>query len=254
MRRGNGSRIFVLLWSLGSLLSCLSPTAGCAPASPVWGGATTTPEGRGDVSLGAAVRVGLGDLDPASAPDEVGPYVENAQGSGVAPAGAFRYGILEHTDLGVTVAGPLIRLDLRQELVLDESLARISLLGGVGPYLGFFGGDSDLDGAGATRIGVDLPLLIGIDGLSIVQLWLGARVGIEHAFGNLDGGGAAVDALSATGFRVGGVFGLALGFRHLHVMLELTAGWETWSGDLGASPVSVSGAVLTPAFALRYRI
>lgn len=237
------------------IATLLLVAAGCAPAVPVWGGATTTPKGRGDVSLGAAVRVGLGDLDPTGAPAEIAPYVENSQGSGVAPAGAFRYGVLDHTDVGVTVAGPLVRLDVRQELVLEEVPAKISLLGGIGPYVGFLGGD--VDGEGGTRVGVDLPLLLGIDGLSVVQLWIGARVGVEHVFGHLDGGAGgapALSALSATGFRIGGVFGLALGFRHLHVMVELTGGWETWSGDLGASPLSVSGVVLTPAFALRYRI
>jgi len=240
------------------IASLLLVTAGCAPAVPVWGGATTTPEGRGDVSLGAAVRVGLGDLDPAGAPAELAPYVETAQGSGVAPAGAFRYGVLDHTDVGVTVAGPLVRLDVRQELVLEESPLRLALLGGIGPYVGFLGGaGSGAEGEGGTRVGADLPLLLGVDGLSIVQMWIGARVGVEHVFGHLDGGtgGApALSALSATGFRIGGVFGLALGFRRLHVMVELTGGWETWSGDLGASPLSVSGVVLTPAFALRYRI
>ncbi len=225
--------------------------AGCAPAIPVWGGATTTPRGRSDISLGGAARVGLGGMSPEGVPAEIAPYVRKAQGSGVAPAGAFRYGVADHTDLGLTVSGPLARLDVRQELILSNDLVHIALVGGIGPYVGWLG--SQVDGEGGARVGADVPLLLGIDALSFLQLWIGARVGIEHAFGDLESMGT-IQSASATGFRIGGVFGLALGFRHLWVMLELTGGWETWSGDLGATPINTSGAVLVPTFGLRYRI
>jgi hypothetical protein len=227
--------------------------AGCAPAVPLWGGAETTPRGRGDLALGGAVRVGLGDLNVNGAPLEVARYVERAQGSGVAPVGSFRYGVGDHTDLGLMVAGPLVRLDVRQELVLGDlgGLVPITLVGGVGPYVGFIG--SDVDGEGGMRVGANVPLLVGIDALSFLQLWIGARFGVEHAFGDLQDSAGALASVSAIGLRIGGVFGLALGFRHLHVMIELTGGWETWSGDLGASQIAVSGAVLVPAFAVRYR-
>ncbi len=225
--------------------------AGCAPAIPLWGGASTTPKGRGDVTLGGAARVGLGDMNPANAPAEVEPYVRKSQGSGVTPAAALRHGIADHTDLGLTVAGPLARLDVRQELILADDLVPIALVLGVGPYVGWLG--SETDGEDGVRVGGDIPLLLGVDALSFLQVWIGARVGVEHAFGELEVAGAIASA-SATGFRVGGVFGLALGFRHLWVMLELTGGWETWSGDLGATQLDVSGAVLMPAFALRFRL
>jgi len=233
------------------LVAILILTAGCAPAIPLWGGASTTPARRGDVSLGGAVRVGLGDMNPENAPAEVQPYVQKVQGSGVAPAGSVRYGVGDHTDLGLTVAGPLVRLDVRQELILDESLIPIAIVAGVGPYIGWLG--SDVDGEGGMRVGADVPLLLGIDALSFLQLWIGARLGIEHAYGDLDVAGV-LESSSGTGFRIGGVFGIALGFRHLWVMLELTGGWETWTGDLGATQLDVSGAVLVPAFAIRYRI
>jgi hypothetical protein len=224
---------------------------GCAPAVPLWGGASTTPQGRGDVTLGGAARVGLGAMNPANAPAEVAPYVQKSQGSGVAPGAAFRYGVADHTDLGLTVAGPLARLDVRQELILADDLVPIALVVGAGPYVGWLG--SETDGEGGMRIGGDVPVLIGIDALSFLQVWIGARVGVEHAFGDLEVAGV-IESASATGFRIGGVFGLAIGFRHLWVMLELTGGWETWSGDLGATQLDVSGAVLVPAFALRFRI
>ena len=35
---------------------------------------------------------------------------------------------------------------------------------------------------------------------------------------------------------------------------EFAQRWETWTGDLGATQLDVSGAVLVPAFAIRYRI
>jgi len=139
----------------------------------------------------------------------------------------------------------------QSELMLDEALVPIALIFGAGPYVGWF--DGDVDGAGGMRVGGDIPLLLGIDALSFLQIWIGARFGVEHVFGDL-GVTGMLESAAATGFRIGGVFGLALGFRHVHVMLELTGGWESWSGDLGGANLEVSGAVLVPAFAIRYRI
>jgi hypothetical protein len=89
--------------------------------------------------------------------------------------------------------------------------------------------------------------------VSLVSLWVGLRGGIEHGFGSLVLGAASQEA-SATGVRLGGILGLAFGFKNVHALLELTVAYERWDGSIGASPVAVDGLVLTPAFALRYRI
>jgi hypothetical protein len=235
---------------MGLLLPVLI-VAGCAPAIPVLGAGSTTPERRGDFALGGAVRIATGELDPANAPPEAVSALGEAASSGVAPVASFRYGVASATDLGVTVAGTLGRLDVRHEIVLSEDIIRFVALAGIGAYGGHMGGGPD-DGAGA-RVGGDVPLVLGVDAVGLVSAYLGGRIGVEHAWGELGATGARQRA-AVTGFRAGGLFGLALGFRHVHALFELSALYERWSGDVGGAGLEVEGFVLVPAFALRVRM
>lgn len=203
-------------------LSACAP--GCAPAHPVLGGAATTPQDRGALALGGAARIPLGEELEG----------EHRSPGGVVPVTSYRRGIGPHTDVGVMVAGPLARLDLRQQLELSEDIVRVVLTGSIAPYAGA------IDGV-APGYGADLPLLFAVDADSLVELWIGPRLGVERA--QTEGLGWA------TGLRAGGVVGLAFGFRHLHALVELTAQYEAWW-----SRVDRDGVVLTPAFALRLRL
>lgn len=196
----------------------------CAPAHPLLTGATTTPEDRGALSLGGAARIPLGEALPEEA----------ASPGGVVPVAGFRHGIAPNTDVGAMVAGTLGRIDIRQQLVLQEDIVRMVLTGAIAPYAGAVD-------EGGLRYGADLPLTFAVDGDSLVELWIGPRLGVERAETDAEGW--------TTGFRVGGVAGLGFGFRHLHALIELTAQYETWSGQ-----VDRDGVVLTPAFALRLRL
>jgi hypothetical protein len=59
--------------------------------------------------------------------------------------------------------------------------------------------------------------------------------------------------LSATRYWGGGLLGLAVGFRHVHVAMELDAAYMTISGDYNQTHASLSGLSLAPATALWWR-
>jgi hypothetical protein len=91
------------------------------------------------------------------------------------------------------------------------------------------------------------------------MVWAGARGGWEHVDidnvtsepGSVEAGGAPLN-LSATATRwwAGGLVGLAAGFRHLHVALELDVSYANVSGDFGGAHAHIAGAAIAPAAAL----
>ena len=226
------------------LLACL---VGCAPALPSFTGGRTTPEGRGDVALGGSARVPLGDL---SRPVD-GPLLGLMSSGGVAPVGFFRVGVARGWDLGVLVAGPSGRLELRGGVRLG-SLARF--VGGVGVYGGGLTREAtDPQGAGdGFRVGALVPLVLTLDLGGIFEAWGGVRLGFEHVGGGLALGGIRTTG-DATAFRGGLVVGLAVGFRRVHALLELAADYEYWRGQLGSLGFERQGVALVPAFGLRVR-
>ena len=62
--------------------------------------------------------------------------------------------------------------------------------------------------------------------------------------------GAPPISLSADRFYGGGVAGLAVGFRHIHVAAEIEAAYQTISGSYNQTSVTVSGLTLSPGAAL----
>jgi hypothetical protein len=56
--------------------------------------------------------------------------------------------------------------------------------------------------------------------------------------------------LSATRFWGGGLVGLAAGFRHVHVAMELDVSYATISGDFNQAHADVSGVSIVPATAV----
>lgn len=207
--------------------------AGCAPTFPSFAGGRTTPPGRSDLALGTAIRVPIGDLadDPTLAPLAPG---------GVAPGAFARHGLGRDVDLGLEVSGPTARAHLRGQL--RSGMVRVVV--GIAPHVGLGHPDGDL-----LRVGGTIPIVLAIDVLSLYEVWIGVRLGVEHLTG-----AAAGDAISMTGIRTGGVVGLAAGFRRLHVLAELGIDHELWTGEVSDVPVERNGLVLTPAFAVRLRM
>jgi len=114
-----------------------------------------------------------------------------------------------------------------------------------------------LDGAGGQgegwRAGAFVPLTLALEVAGILEAWLGARLAFERVEGAL--APSALNApSSAWGLRGGGVVGLALGFRRLHVLAELAVDAEWWSGTTAGASFERVGVALTPALAVRVRL
>ncbi len=220
---------------------------GCAPALSSFSGARTTPEGRGDLAVGASVRAPLGDL--ARPTDQA--VLGLTSPGGVAPAGFFRLGLSRRMDLGVLIAGTTGRLEFR----LSERLGTYArVIGGISGYGGYVVRDDDPEGRGdGFRAGALAPLVLALDMGSIFEAWGGLRLGYEHVGGNVNTGTALAMSGDANAFRGGLVVGLAIGLARLHAMIELAADYEYWRGQLGGVVFERQGIALVPGFAIRAR-
>ncbi|HJL19579.1 MAG TPA: hypothetical protein RMH99_28205 [Sandaracinaceae bacterium LLY-WYZ-13_1] len=212
---------------------------------PSFVGGGTVPHDRTDLAVGAAVRVPVGGLVPEGAEDVDAALGFGAPG-GVAPVALVRHGVTDDVDLGVTAAGSSLHAPVRAQLALGGSSLR--LVAGLAPHVGVVH-----DEGAAARFGATLPIGFAFDALSILSAWLAARVGVEHVTGEL-GADDAARSVALTGVRTGGVVGLAVGFRRLHVLVELGVDHERWLGDLADNAIDTDGIVLTPAFAVRLRL
>lgn len=218
--------------------------AGCAPALPSLLGGRTTPEDRTDLALGGAVRVPVGEMVPEGV-DVSDELLRLTSVGGVVPVAFVRHGVTRDVDLAVEAAGSTLRLGVRGQLRLPRGLV---LMAGLTPHVG-----AAVDDGAAVRFGGSLPVGLAIDLFSLIEAWLAARVAVEHAVGEV-GSSAAARSASVTGLRTGGVVGIAVGFRRVHVLLELGVDHELWLGSVGDTSIGRTGVVLTPAFALRIRL
>lgn len=222
----------------------LALVSGCAPALPTFTGGRTTPSDRTDIALGGAVRVPVGELVPEGT-DPSDELLRLSSVGGVAPVAFVRHGLTEDVDLDVQAAGSTLRIGVRGQLRLPSGLR---LVAGLTPHVG-----AAYDDGRMVRFGGALPIALAIDLFSVVEAWIGARLVVEHATGEL-GQDASARGASVTGIRSGGVVGLAVGFRRVHVLVELGVDHELWLGEIGDTSIERSGVALTPAFALRIRL
>ena len=229
-------------WAL--LFVCFA--TGCAGALPSFSGASTTPKFRTDVAMGGSARVPTGDL--TSHDDGLS---EGAQAGGVVPVAYLRHGISRTWDFGLLVAGTTFRAAFRHETLLSDGSTRYALVSAVAPY----GGWTETDEASGGRVGLDVPITYGIEFGGVYEFWVGPRIGVEHVRGSVTFDDQAGLSASATALKGGGIVGMALGVRRIHVLVELTAQWEQWFTDTPSDASSRRGAVvLTPAFAVRVRL
>lgn len=210
----------------------------CAPALPPLAGGDTTPGGRGDLALGGSARVPFGELR-----DHEDAVLNEATTAGVAPVAQGRIGLGNHTDVGLRLQGNLARASLRKRWQVERQLG---LLVGAAPYAGWVP-DRGGDRSPGRRLGLDVPLTLGARFNGVYEAWGGLRFAMEHATAPNE------PRESVLGMRAGLILGLAVGFRRLHALLELTADYEYWAVQSG-SEASYGGMALTPAFALRFRL
>ncbi len=233
-----------------ALLACALCSA-CAGALPLLGGGSTTPRGRADFAIAGAARAPLGNLRNREGVDlSRSRYRESAEKGGVIPVAASRYGIGQHWDLGVQVAGTTLRLEGRREFVLRESVNRPSAITGFAGWGGWIPGD---DGGNGYRVGAEVPVFLGVEFGGLYEVWGGVRVAAEHVGGTfLKNEQLARAAVWAA--RAGPVVGFAAGFRRVHAFIELSTFYEGWFGEHGNTSIRRSGVVFVPAWGLRLRL
>ena len=209
------------------------------------------------MAAGGAARVPLGNLgSPERAVDDTTERAIDLQGftrrGGLAPLASISVPLAERTDLGVRVVSGALALALRHGIALQE---KIQLLGALRPYGGAVFIDDGQGGQSAVgpRLGVDTVWVLAIDVSGVFEAWAGARAGVEHARCRLEGQDRFRAALRGTLLRLGSLVGLGVGFRRLHLLMELGADREWWwmGGDI--EPEERTGFSLTPALALRLR-
>jgi len=168
----------------------------------------------------------------------------------VAPWVGARIGFAGSNEAGLTYAGNAVRLDARHAFTLSKSVALSAGLGGQVILAG-----RKREGEEPSALsggGLDIPLLVGWTSTGgLYSGWIGPRAGISWVQGSM--GVAGADAplpLSGRDVRVGLVAGLRVGFRHVHVALEIGGDWHSVAGSLGDADVSFGQISLTPAGAL----
>lgn len=241
---------------LAALVAFAAGPSGCGGASPLLHGAHVLRPGDTSFGAGAAAQIGVLDA-PADAGRESRVLEDLGFGAGVAPVVMGRVGIDGQNEAGLTYAGRSIRLDARHAFDLGRDWAMSLGLGGSAlvPRRDVEGGPEGADEATAYGPGVDVPLLFGTHaGAGIYTLWAGPRVGFQHLTGSVDAG--VVDAtrppgtslpLEGTHVWAGGVLGVRVGFRHLHVALELDAAWHHGQGSVGDVQASFDQVSVAPA-------
>ncbi|MDP9148386.1 MAG: hypothetical protein M3O36_00375, partial [Myxococcota bacterium] len=164
---------------------------------------------------------------------------------------------------GLAYTGRSARADFRRAFDLSARWAFSVGAGGSAVLYGRHEGSAlpGVDLAGLHGWGIDVPVLIGYesDG-GLYLLWMGARLGGEHVdLQATENGSSAARlegapiSLSATRFWGGGLLGIAVGFRHLHVGMELDISYATLTGDCNAIHVQIRGLSVAPASAIWWR-
>jgi hypothetical protein len=252
---------------------------GCGGGSPLLHPARTLPKGEVRGATGFSANVVAGDLSSSfrAAKNEAitnpdvpglpgtdvvyskGALVAAAAAPGLAPFVGARVGVGDHFEGGLAYTGRGARIDLRKSI--DRKNMSLSAgIGGSGVFYGHQDGSElpNVDLGQLHGYGADIPLLIGWTVPNdLYMLWLGARGGWEHVDVSLvRSEPKAVDlgtppiTLSADRFFAGGLLGFAVGFRHVHVALELDVAYQSISGSYNQTNASVSGVTLAPASAL----
>jgi hypothetical protein len=190
---------------------------------------------------------------------------------GIAPWVGVRAGLGARTEAGLTYTGRTVRADARHAFQSDAYALSIGAgASGVfartdnseqppgGPVAS---GNSSLD---ANGFGFDVPIIVGWRSTaSVVQIWAGARGGVERLYGDmrLEDVPAPSASVTATRWWGGGLVGGAVGLPPLIVAVELDVAYHGVSGSAempgaggapppGPSPINVSGLTVAPAGAI----
>lgn len=252
---------------------------GCGGGAPLLHPARTLPAGDVRVAGGVAANVVTGSLSddlrgareiaardpnapgpPGSSPGYAkGALVAAAVAPGLSPFLGARIGVGSRFEGGLAYTGRAVRADMRRSF--DDGPWSFSA--GLGLSAALYGRQqgSDLPNVdlGAMHgYGADVPLLVGWQSTGgLYMVWAGARAGGERVVvetltsepKDVTIGDPPI-RLEASRWYGGGVVGVATGFRHVHVALELSAAYQSVSGSYNATDITVRGLTLAPASAL----
>jgi hypothetical protein len=230
-----------------------SSALGCGGGSPLLHPVHVLPPGRVTAGAGLSGQVVLQDL-PATTITPDRPTLESQlQSKTIAPAVApwvsARIGIIGSNEAGLTYTGRAVRLDGRHAFQLNKKNT-LALSAGLGGELLLVGRPQGGQQEPQTLLGggMDFPLLFGWRSTAgLYSAWIGPRPGFTIVEGNLDDG----TAFSATDGRLGFVAGLRVGFRQVHVAMELGGAFHFVDATIGKSQkVEFNQFTLTPAGAL----
>lgn len=189
-----------------------------------------------------------------------GALVEASIAPGVAPLVAARVGVGSHVEGGLMYTGRAVRADVRRSFDLSRHWSLSLGVGGTAALAGRQGGEAlpNVDLAQLHGWGADVPLLIGYaSDAGLYRVWVGGRSGWEHvdigevrSVPNAPALGAPTTSLSATRFWAGGLVGIAVGFHHVHVAMEIDISYASITGNYAGTHAEVAGVTLAPASSL----
>ena len=265
--------------ALAVALAAVFGLGGCGGGAPFLHPARTLPAGDIRVASGVSANVAAGSLgedlrlakdnaarDP-QAPGAPGTNAAYAKGAlvaaaiapGIAPFVGARVGVGNQYEGGLAYTGRAVRADLRRSF--EDGKVALSL--GLGLSAALYGRQqgSDLpnvDLAALHGYGFDIPVLVGWESNGgIYKVWGGARGGFERDVVEILTSepksvaiGTAPIHLDANRYWGGAVLGVATGFNHVHVALELSAAYQVVTGNYNENHVTVRGLTLAPASAV----
>jgi hypothetical protein len=257
--------------------------AGCAPSLATLQPAHVAPKGH--LQVAAAMELGvptgtvarvvdtgrsLADMDPTEIDSaeqeqlfEAGVTVA-ASPPAFGPHFALGYTVVDRFELGVRYAGEGWRVGARYQ-ILKRTEAPLDMVLGLGvahsakqiPVEDII---PVLKVDDFSRWTVDVPLLVGTSN-DWFRVWGGPKVVLSRfdVAMRLELGAAApkLATFEGKGLYVGGVGGVALGYRHVFVALELALMWLSGSATMTATDlmiagrsVGIDGVVVYPSFGL----
>lgn len=231
----------------------------CGGGAPMLHPAHVLPPGEMMVGGGLSGELALQPLrasaSGAASPNEV-PLQDLAIGPGVAPWAAGRMGFAGSNEAGLTYSGRALRLDVRHAFPIGKAALSV----GLGASAVMAQQPSDTNAGAVYGAGADVPVLLGVrNSTDLYAFWFGPRGGFEIMGGGIQPGDPTTLAdVQAKHFYAGLTAGTRVGFRHIHLALELNASYHVIEGTFrpAATPsgpstsTSVQQLSLTPAGAL----
>lgn len=257
-----------------------SGTVGCGGGGPLLHPARTLPSGEVRATGGVAAQIAAGPLsddiriardiaarDPGNTPGQPGGNPEYAKGAlvaaavapGLSPFIGARVGVGDNFEGGLAYMGRGVRVDMRRSFDFGKWSYSVGL--GLNATLAGKQQGSELpnvDLASVKGYGGDIPLLAGWESAGgIYKIWFGARGGFERDIVETLSSEPKTTVIGNPAIRLeanrawgGALLGIATGFNHVHVALEISAYYQVVSGSYNDTNVTVKGLTVQPATAL----